>query len=680
MTVSIPSSERGHRAAVAFDCPTGDLAAGLLRFTGLPALNGASAHAALSVALDLVSEEPQLPEWCELARIPMWHGRLNPLSDVELLAPPARSVLRQMCRYADAMDEEALRSAALAMVPRVWLLEALADAVEAQGAERDTAAPAGRAADRAFLRSAAELELMVLTDESPGAWGTVAGTALRAALVGRLAFLSSVFAEVAGLPQAPSLAWQEVGPGRWRAVECLPGATAPLVITAKLDPSRARESVPNLSVAGAARWCVSWDVPGAGSCTYEAGNAGGLGFAQWHAHQAVQRLRCTPGGARHGGRLLIPVDPSAPASVAPPVRHLGLGAVLSAVIARWEDALIAGGPAGGLWVSLPHMSPGGEAASAAAALLHDLEAPCPTAAEPVNHAAVDAPGFAAFLASHALALTPAARAYLAGLADSGPGPDTIAHRHAAAMRAVLALLLTPSQASAVAAEIGPPPADGGYRALLDPTQLADHVRLHTRDEAPPDGLDPAQLGAVRQEICDGLAAVARLYMRRELQREHLAFDDLKKAVADFVAERNSFPDPYTSQAEPGPAHPLLPDPPLRFTVSFRTVEELCTTSFSHTTDVPGPAPLQLLLPADWGKDVAAAGFAVLAGRPVIEVLRADDRGRPDVVRILELDVNRRCDGGTAAVWQLDADCPLVNVDWTSGSPRLYMPLAADEGR
>ncbi|MEU6352075.1 hypothetical protein ABZ896_22525 [Streptomyces sp. NPDC047072] len=681
----VPAQERRHRAAAAFGCTTGDLAAGLLRFAGLPQPpqpTDGPAGTALSMALDLVAEEPHLPDWLELARIWMWHARLHPLTDVEVLAPPARSVLQQLGQYAQDMDGETLRGATLALVPDGWLLEVLTDAVEAHAAGPDTEPPAHAVQDAArdaALQTAAEHELEALRNDPPSTWGRAAWTAMRAALVGRLAYLSSVFAEVAGLPQAPPLTWQETGPGYWRAVEILPGATAPVVVTAQENPAPTddTDASPNLSVFGPVHWNVTWDALDASTATYEAGNTSGLAFAQWHAHQHVQRLRQSPGGARRGGRLLIPVDPSAPAPAVVPVWHLGLGHVLNSVISRWEDDLLAPSLVGGLWVSQPHSLPDGAPASAAAVLLHDLEAPCPTATEPANSAAVDDPLFAGFLAAHAVCLTPAARAYLAGLADCGPGPTTFPHRHTTAMRAVLALLLAPAHAAAVAAEIGPPPADGGYQTLLDPHRLADHLRLHTRDDEPPDGLDPTQLAAVRQDICDGLAAVARLYMRRDLLRKHTPYEDLKDVALDVIAQRNTFPDPDSEPAGPGPYDHLLPDPPLAFAVSFCTMEEYYETGFTHTTAEPGPAALTLNITTGWGRKVAAPGWAVLARRPVLDILRTDGQGRPDVLRILDLDATSRS-SATNPVWHLGAYCPIVNVDWSSGRPHLYMPQPAQE--
>ncbi|MCX4682079.1 hypothetical protein OG413_43645 [Streptomyces sp. NBC_01433] len=681
MTESVLPDMRRHRAAASFGCDPDALADGLLRFTGQPGLNSDPARAALTTALDLVAEEPQLPDWIELARIWVWHGRLRPRSDVEALAPPARSVHRSLCRYAEKLDGETLRSAVLGIVPREWVLEAVADAVEAHGGEPDAAASAELAVDRGArqesLRAAAELELVALIDDPPSAWGTAGYAALRAALVWRLTYLSAVLAEVAGTPQAPPLSWQEAGPGRWRAVETLPGATAPLTATVKEESGAAvRSLLLPLSVSGSSSWNVGETPPHGATHTYGCGGASGVGFAKWHADHAVQQLRCTPGGARRDGRLLIPVRPSAPV----PVWHVSLGDVLNGVVGWWGDELLKDSPSSGRsWVSLPHVLPDGTAASAAAGLLQYLEAPRPTAAEPANRAAVDSAAFTGFLATHAVSLTAAARAYLAGLADSGPGQDSAAHRHAAAMRAVLALLLAADQATAVATEIGPPPVDGGYRALLDPHRLVDHVQQHTHaEEEPPAGLDPLQLAAVRAELGAALASTSLLHMRRALTQRNSGNGDLESAVREIVRERNTFLDPE-EPVEVGPDDPRLPSPALGFAVSFATTASdlVSDSGFTHSTRDAGPVYVQLWVPPSWGHDIAAAGFAVLARHPVLHLLRSDDQGRPDVVRVLRLDAHyQRSDDDRPGVWQLDADCPLVNVDWRSGHPRLYIPEPA----
>lgn len=300
-----------------------------------------------------------------------------------------------------------------------------------------------------------------------------------------------------------------------------------------------------------------------------------------------------------------------------------------------------------MWLSLPHCLCG-EPVSAVAVILADLEAPVPEQGEEVNRALADDAVFTSFLAAHGVALTAGARAYLAGLADSGPGPDSIASRHQAGMRSLLALLATSPQAAAAAAaewEIGPPPA-GGYRILLDPDRLGDHLRFHAPRGDRPEGVTPSQLAMVRKEICQGVAATTTAQMR-------------------------SFFDGH-----------FLPDPPVRFAVSLRITDDPTEAGMVYAPGGwPGTAELCLPATADWGERVAA-GEAVLAGLPVTEVLRRDRTGRPDVVRVVEPDVLPQqpddLDDGEVR-WDLKALTRIVNVDWSPSGPRLFTP-APGRGR
>lgn len=95
-----------------------------------------------------------------------------------------------------------------------------------------------------------------------------------------------------------------------------------------------------LAVEGAFHWSVTWNT-GTDAYVVEAGNSSGLGYAQWHAEQFLTRMRSRPGGARHAGRLLIPVVAGAADRLPVPVRTLGLGEVLDAVFSRFGPDLAA---------------------------------------------------------------------------------------------------------------------------------------------------------------------------------------------------------------------------------------------------------------------------------------------------------------------------------------------------
>jgi hypothetical protein len=682
--LSVDASERRRRAEAAFGCTRQELSAALLGFAGLPPLAAESAGI-VQAALELVERQEELPDWLELARVWMWFGRATPGTDPEVLAPAARSVLDGARALAAALGDEALRRAAFDMAPRPWLVEITQDALEAHAAPSGD--PSGRAASgEALVRArrsgdveaVAEHELQALAADPPHQWGPAARSILTCAVVGRVAALCAVYADVAGQPAAPGLVWRQEEPGCWRATEHLPGAAAPVTVEVRPRTPDALVGILPLSVSGPFAWTVTADLPGTGGVRFEAGQASGLAYAQWHAGQQIQALRSAPGGARREGRLLIPV-PAGPAAdtAAVPVWTVGLDEVLGAVAAYWgKELLAAAGTGGGPgWVSLPHHRGGGDQDSAAAAVLGIIEAPCPAAGEPANDDPVDGPLFEDFLRSHAVVITPTARAYLAGLADAGPGPVAFSRRHTAAMRALLALLDTSPAAAALATgEIGPPPAAGGYRALLDPACLLDHLRFYAPNEDRPQGLDPAQLAVVRQDICQGLAALAVAQMRRHLGSRPGEHTEIDQAVRAAIRDMNTFPDPGDDPATIEPGDHLLPDPPFAFTVSFRTDDE---PDFGlNSADSSRPVRLCLPVPQTWGPEVAAPGYAVLAGRPVLDVLHRDETGRPLVARVVDLDVNAvpsQTSGDGRPVWYIAAHSPLVNVDWSGMRPALYIP-------
>ncbi|MDP9616495.1 hypothetical protein [Streptomyces demainii] len=246
------------------------------------------------------------------------------------------------------------------------------------------------------------------------------------------------------------------------------------------------------------------------------------------------------------------------------------------------------------------------------------------------------------------------------------------------MRSLLALLHTSEPAAAQArTEIGPPPADG-YRALLDPHRLLEHLSFHAPHEDRPIGLDPDQLATVRQQICQGMAAVTLAHMRNHLAHRPDTNADFKDMVRSAVRRMNSFPDPDSGLADQtGPGDHLLPDPPIRYTVSFHTCDDVDQVSLIYSTAEPGPAHLNLLVPADWGPTIATPGQAVLAGRPVTGVLHRDQNGRPTTVWVVEVEEVRPTPSGDRTVWHLAARSKLADVDWSSGRPRLFTPEPAD---
>ncbi|MHA6757278.1 hypothetical protein [Streptacidiphilus sp. PAMC 29251] len=282
-----------------------------------------------------------------------------------------------------------------------------------------------------------------------------------------------------------------------------------------------------------------------------------------------------------------------------------------------------------------------------------------------------APAFEAFLAEHAAALSPTASAYLGGLAQAGTGPEPIARRHRAAMQALLALLDADSQAIVLClAEIGPPPV-GGFAALLDSAVLLDQVRFYApRGEDRPSGATDGQLADARRRICTGLDALALASLRDIIHPDRVKdCDDIEEAAKAVVRRWSVFPNPV-----PGPTDDLLPA--VRFTVSFRITDDPDTEAdVLFDPSLPDRACLCLWVTDEWGAKVAATGHAELAGRPVTQILQCDKEGRPLVARIIDLtafpDVHHTPDPELS--WELHARNAIVNVDWTDGTPRLFMP-------
>jgi hypothetical protein len=89
--------------------------------------------------------------------------------------------------------------------------------------------------------------------------------------------------------------------------------------------------------------------------------------------------------------------------------------------------------------------------------------------------------FSGFLAANAIALTPLARCYLAGMGDAGPGERPLADRHTAGMRAVLR---GQAPGSAQLDLELPTPGAGGYARLADIRTLEAYFDLE-RSETPP---------------------------------------------------------------------------------------------------------------------------------------------------------------------------------------------------
>ncbi|MET9778595.1 hypothetical protein ABZ023_30825 [Streptomyces sp. NPDC006367] len=117
---------------------------------------------------------------------------------------------------------------------------------------------------------------------------------------------------------------------------------------------------------------------------------------------------------------------------------------------------------------MPHQDENKEC-SLVAILLDDCSLPCPELGDPSNSADPAGAAFEDFLRSHAVVLTPPARAYLAGLSAAGPGELPLRRRHETAMRAVFAV--GGEAADLLAADTGPLPDHMAWIDLLDVAAL-----------------------------------------------------------------------------------------------------------------------------------------------------------------------------------------------------------------
>ncbi|KNE81403.1 hypothetical protein AB0B04_18760 [Streptomyces xinghaiensis] len=128
---------------------------------------------------------------------------------------------------------------------------------------------------------------------------------------------------------------------------------------------------------------------------------------------------------------------------------------------------------------MPHQDENKEC-SLVAILLDDCSLPCPELGDPANTADPADAAFEDFLRSHAVVLTPPARAYLAGLSSAGPDELPLRLRHEAAMRTVFAA--GGEAADLLAADTGPLPDGMAWIDLLDVAALEEFLAATEPDQ------------------------------------------------------------------------------------------------------------------------------------------------------------------------------------------------------
>jgi hypothetical protein len=162
----------------------------------------------------------------------------------------------------------------------------------------------------------------------------------------------------------------------------------------------------------------------------------------------------------------------------PAILVLGLRPLLGAVCDEYRSEENHPESATG-WRVLPHQDENKEC-SLVAILLDNCSLPCPELGDPANDADPASAAFDDFLRSHAVVLTPSARAYLAGLSHAGPGELSLRRRHEAAMRTVFAA--GGEEADLLDAETGPLPDSTAWIDLLDVAALEEFLAATEPDQ------------------------------------------------------------------------------------------------------------------------------------------------------------------------------------------------------
>ncbi|MER5985568.1 hypothetical protein [Streptomyces sp. NPDC001787] len=338
-------------------------------------------------------------------------------------------------------------------------------------------------------RRAREAELLQVFDHvDPHDWTPEQTGAVRKALLIRLAGLGDALLRVSALPPAP-LDWQTDGE-RLTARVPVPGAPLPL------EAQVAAESVephpftswddPMWGSTGAAasrecwRWSVGWRSAGGAFHTDARSSEASPAAARFGAEQTLAAYAAQAPTVRQQlrYRLLVPRQPDTLTMSDPAVLVLGLRSLLEAVCDEYRSEANHPEPGAG-WRVLPHQDENQEH-GLVAILLDDCSLPCPELGDPANDADPASTAFEDFLRSHAVLLTPPARAYLAGLSSAGPGELSLRRRHEAAIRAVFAV--GREAADLLAADTGPLPDGMAWIDLLDAAALEEFLAATEPDQ------------------------------------------------------------------------------------------------------------------------------------------------------------------------------------------------------
>ncbi|MFY1673910.1 hypothetical protein ACN27G_28815 [Plantactinospora sp. WMMB334] len=218
------------------------------------------------------------------------------------------------------------------------------------------------------------------------------------------------------------------------------------------------------------RWRVGWKDGDETFRCHSSDTEASLDAARFGAETTIQMLAedSTRARMRFTGTLLIPRTEAVRNSDG---RVVDLRRILVATMnqrrcERWSPV-----PVGVGWSMRPHRTADADLGSVVAALFQHIGVPWPNRSDAACAADVGSREFAAFLGAHAIALTPLARCYLAGMGDAGPALRSLAERHAAGIRAVINNART---AGHLGLEL-PAWTDNGHYGLVDIDQLESYL-------------------------------------------------------------------------------------------------------------------------------------------------------------------------------------------------------------
>ncbi|MET7901245.1 hypothetical protein ABZS86_07120 [Streptomyces sp. NPDC005355] len=491
MTQHAPTSRTG-LAATAFGVPpTGrELVTAVCAFHGHPAPGPGLAAQLVSqafTALDQVPLDVRLYVHDLQATAEKW-----PALPITLPQTPwqATVLVDDLAALVTALSAAELREVAEGLALTRGEVALAYDKPTPAGSWLDVDGPLPDAATPPLGRRAREAALLQMFDHvAPNDWAPEQTDAVRKALLIRLASLGDALLRVSALPPA-TLNWQTDGE-RLTARVPVPGAPQPLEAQVAAEPVEPHPftswedpvwgSTGTAAPHGCWRWSVGWRSTDGAFHTDAGSTEATQAAARFGAEQTLAAYAAQAPTVRQQlrYRLLVPRQPDTLSMSDPALLVLGLRPLLEAVCDEYRsEANHPESSATGWWV-LPHQDENQER-SLVAILLDDCSLPCPELGDPANDADPSSTVFEDFLRSHAVVLTPPARAYLAGLSQAGPGELPLRRRHEAAMRTVFAV--GGEAADLLAADTGPLPDHMAWIDLLDAAALEEFLAATEPDQ------------------------------------------------------------------------------------------------------------------------------------------------------------------------------------------------------